>query len=599
MVSPRLRFSAAWFVASLGLAALGASPAYALWPFGEKGIPYKVQLQGVEGEEADWLRAVSLLEHDPQPPPKNILELESLASADVGRLTKAMKARGYYEAAVNLRFLKDQAPPVARFEIDAGPKYIFAPPRLQWQGAYRYPVENLAALAPLEGKLAEAQPALDAAKKLEDQLNDQFCLFSLTITPATKLDAATHIAEPVYVIEAGPPATFGPTTVSGRGRSKESLVQRNVKYKEGACFRKKDVDATRSALLGSQLYGHAEVKPATVPGPDGSVPIAIDLTERKPRTLRLGTNYATDTGAGVTAKWEHRNLDGDGLKATVDTTLSQLLQGVDGKLYFPAFLAEKQTLTLQAQLQQETTDAYDAKTLNLLAGLERPLIEHVTGGGGLGYRLSNTTKKLVGDEIYGLVYAPFFLQWDDRNDAQNATKGVLARATVTPYTDTLGGPNFLKSQFTGQTYLSANVPLKPTLAMRAALGSIDGAGLNSVPPDVRFYAGGGGSVRGYAYQSIGGRDAAGDPLGGTAWAEGSVELRVKFTEEIGAVAFLDGGAVGDRIADAYDNLLFGAGMGLRYYTPVGPLRLDVGVPLDKREGIDSAYQLYVSLGQAF
>lgn len=578
---------------------LCALPAAAFWPFDEKGMDYQMQLQGVEGEEAEWLRAVSLLEHAPTPPPKDALELESLASADVGRLTKAMKARGYYEAAVNLKFLHDEQPIVIRFEIDPGPKYLFTQPRLEWEGSYRYPVENLAEIAPLEGQPAEAQPALDAARKLEEQLNNQFCLFSLSVTPATRLDAATKRAEPVYLIEAGPPATFGPTVITGQRRSKETLIRRNVKYKEGACFRKKDVDATRSALLGSQLYGHAEVTPATQPRPDGTVPMGIDLTERKPRTLRLGTNYATDTGAGVTAKWEHRNLDGDGLKTTVDTTLSQLLQGVDAKAYFPAFLAEKQTLTLQTQLQQETTDAYDAKTLNLLAALERPLLDHVTAGGGAGYRLSNTTKKLGGDEIYGLVYTPFFLQWDNRNDLQNTTRGLFARATVTPYADTLGGPNFLKSQFVGQSYLSAEVPLKPTLALRAALGSIDGAGLSNVPPDVRFYAGGGGSVRGYAYQSIGGRDAAGDPLGGIAWAEGTMELRVKFTEEIGAVAFLDGGGVGDRISDAYGNLLFGAGGGLRYYTPVGPLRLDVGLPLNKRQGIDSSYQLYVSLGQAF
>ncbi len=580
---------------------LGA-PARALdlWPFGAKGVKYAVQLEGVEGEEADWLRSVSLLESDPQPPPKDLLELESLASADLQRLTKAMKARGYYEATVDLHFLRDQDPPVARFVVDAGPRYTYAAPSILWQGAYRYPVENLAELAPLAGKPAEAQPALDAARKLEDQLNSDFCLFSLTVTPAARLDAAAQVVTPVYRVQAGPPARFGPTRIEGSMRAQDSLIRRNVKMTEGGCYRQQDIDATRGALLGTQLFAQADITPATAPGPDGTVPMRLRVAERKPRTLRLGVNYATDTGVGTTVKWEHRNLDGDGLKTTTDLTLSQLLQGVDAKAYFPAFLAEKQTLTLQAQAQQETTDAYDARTLNLSAGLERPLLDHLTAGGGAGYRLSNVTRQQVGTELFGLVYAPFFLQWDDRDDAQNATKGIFARGTVTPYLDTLGSnANFFKSQFVGQTYLSAALPLKPTLALRGAIGSIDGVGLNGVPSDVRFYAGGGGSVRGYAFQSLGGRDTAGDPLGGTAWAESSVELRLRFTEEFGAVLFLDAGAIGDRVADAASNLSFGTGAGLRYYTPIGPLRFDVGLPLDRRAGIDSTYQLYVSLGQAF
>ena len=131
------------------------------------------------------------------------------------------------------------------------------------------------------------------------------------------------------------------------------------------------------------------------------------------------------------------------------------------------------------------------------------------------------------------------------------------------------------------------------------MGATSGAERDEIPADIRFYAGGGGSIRGYAYKSVGPRHEN-QPLGGRSVAGLSSELRMNVTDTMGFAAFVDGGGVFESsFPDFGETFRWGAGLGLRYLTPVGPLRLDIGVPLNRREGIDNSFQVYVSLGQAF
>ena len=172
---------------------------------------------------------------------------------------------------------------------------------------------------------------------------------------------------------------------------------------------------------------------------------------------------------------------------------------------------------------------------------------------------------------------------------------------VTPYWDLTQGDNgFVKTLFTGATYFQFLERPSVVWAVRGAYGMISGSSRADIPADKRFYAGGGGSVRGYPYQTVGPLDDDDKPLGGRSLLELSNELRYRVTETIGVVAFLDGGAAyAEQIPDFDKSFLWGAGLGLRYYTSFAPLRLDVAVPLDKRPGVDDAFQIYVSIGQAY
>ena len=186
------------------------------------------------------------------------------------------------------------------------------------------------------------------------------------------------------------------------------------------------------------------------------------------------------------------------------------------------------------------------------------------------------------------------------DDLLDPTRGGRLFLQVMPFYDIMGSDsNFIKGYTSYRHYVPIMKKPMLTLAGKVSIGVIEGKGLESIPADERFYAGGGGSIRGYAYQSVGPM-VAGDPIGGRSLIELSAELRIKFTDHLGLVGFLDGGsAFADTIPDSSQDLRWGTGMGLRYFTPIGPLRLDVAVPLNRRSGIDDNFQIYISLGQAF
>ena len=185
-----------------------------------------------------------------------------------------------------------------------------------------------------------------------------------------------------------------------------------------------------------------------------------------------------------------------------------------------------------------------------------------------------------------------------RDDRLNPTRGFRALASAEPSYDILNGTTFVKLRGEGSAYQALDTSGKFVLAGRAALGSIVGTSLESVPANRRFYAGGGGSVRGYAYQGIGPKDSNGQPIGGLSLFETSVEMRIAATDTIGVVPFVDAGTVSTAELPDLADMKVGAGIGLRYLTAFGPLRIDAAVPLN-REPSDPHFAIYAGIGQAF
>jgi translocation and assembly module TamA len=159
---------------------------------------------------------------------------------------------------------------------------------------------------------------------------------------------------------------------------------------------------------------------------------------------------------------------------------------------------------------------------------------------------------------------------------------------------------FLRTVAQGSIYIPFGEDRKTVIASRVRLGLIAGGEIPEVPASRRFYAGGGGSVRGYEFQAIGPRAPNGKPFGGLSLAETSLELRRSgiWRERLGGVVFIDAGTVGPDEAPTFDELKVALGVGVRYNLGFGPIRADVAVPLNKREG-ESPFQIYLSIGQAF
>ena len=200
---------------------------------------------------------------------------------------------------------------------------------------------------------------------------------------------------------------------------------------------------------------------------------------------------------------------------------------------------------------------------------------------------------------YNLIGLPLSLKYDSSNNLLDPTKGIRATFSATP-TEALGAGShsFVILQAAASTYLDFSGTGRSVLALRGLVGEVPGTGTFALPPDQRFYAGGSATVRGYRYQSVGPEFVDGNPTGGTAVSAGTVEFRQRILGSYGLVGFVDAGQVSSNGVPFSSHWQVGAGIGVRYYTPIGPIRLDVAVPLDRERGDDS-FELYIGIGQAF
>ena len=232
-------------------------------------------------------------------------------------------------------------------------------------------------------------------------------------------------------------------------------------------------------------------------------------------------------------------------------------------------------------------------------GLAYELSKTQSVSAGFGVEFERITDAFVTDKDYVVVSTPLQYVFDNRDDKLNPAEGFRALAYAEPTYDVLNGNPFLKLRAEGSTYFAVDSESRYILAARLAGGSILGAGsVEDVPADRRFYAGGGGSVRGYAYQGVGPKGSDDRPTGGLSYAEGSLEARLWVTETIGIVPFVDAGTVSlDEVPD-FNDVKVGTGVGLRYLTPFGPLRIDAAIPLNK-SGDDPDFAIYAGIGQSF
>lgn len=579
----------------------GTALALDLWPFNDDGIDYAIEVEGIDNEEYQselGERAEEAI--DPDNPPETVDRLQALKGLMSERVRQSLISEGRYEARVRAYLREEKEPPVVLLRVNTGPLYTISTSRIEWRDGPPLDVPGLETSLPPAGEVANAKMINEKAETIKGLIATDRCLLSLSVNPIAVLDNSTQQVEVVYRVDHGPTANFGPVTIEGETAVDEDIVRKYITWKQGECYEESKVEGTQVAILQSQLFAAAQIDIGREPDANGQVPVTITVTDREQRTISAGVNYESDRGAGVRAGWEHRNLWGRANKFNANASVAEREYSVEGLYSIPFFYHDQQKLSLSGSIKQEDTDAYESQNINLLAAVDRKLMDYLTVGLGVGTRFSHITETGEPAEDFGLVYFPGFAEWDTRDNVLDPTEGWFIRGSIAPYQDITGqGVNFIKSQINAQTYLSmTELKFKPTLALRGATGQISGASTDDVPADLRFYAGGGGSVRGYGYQALGPREN-GAPLGGTRWNEFSAELRLRFTDTIGGVVFLDAGNVYDQaVPNPVDKLYFSTGVGARYFSPIGPLRFDVGIPLEEIEGEDG-YGIYVSIGQAF
>lgn len=536
--------------------------------------------------------ALELREH----PPSSDDLLLARGERDRERLLEVFRSRGYYGVAVAIRLA---GPAEARrliYDFTAGPRYRFGEVNLMAQGLH---VPTLRKIGLKPGQPARAAYALEAERNLLNEVRAQGYPFPRLLQRLYRADSTQALLHVTLEVEPGRRAVFGTTTVTGLVRVAESYVRGELAWKEGAAFDPALVDDTRVALARPGLFSALSLGlPDQVPG-DGVLPITLALRERKRQTIAVTVGYKTDEGAGAGSQWEHRNLFGGAERLRLKVNWAEQVQSAEAGYSKPRFADTAQQLDLSLRLADEQPDAYDSRNVRTAAMLSRRWNSRWSSQVGPAIRFTRVDQLDERDEFL-LFSLPAQVTHDTSDDPLDGRRGHVVRADTEPFYDAMAGDVvFLKSAVHAQRYQSLNRDRTWVLAGRLAVGGISGAGRSVLPADELFYAGGGTSIRGYAYQSVGPLEE-GEPTGGRSLFESSLEFRWQALSKLGVVTFVDGGSAFASAAPDFDEpLRWGTGAGLRYFTPVGPLRADVGFPLDRRAEMDKPFQMYVSLGQAF
>lgn len=575
-------------------------------------IGYRAEIVGAEnGDLTDLLDSVSELKTLEDRHPASEEALRRRADRDLGRLADAAHSLGYWGAEFSYDVDTGVDPAKVTVTVKPGPLYHAASVEVLGPGGR--PLATAPGEGPLPLPLAPGDPARTAPvvateTALVAALGHSGHPFAKVESRRVVIDNGTQTMAVTYTLDPGPAMRFGPLAIAGLDRLDPGYVKRRLRWQRGEAYDANKVEETRRTLIESGLFSTVQITPTADPEAPEQVRMTIDATERPHRTIAVGLAYNTSQGAAARTFWENRNLFGNAEYLRLSADVGQQIDAFRANIRRPDFLAADQDFLATAEIANDTPVAYKSRRALVSAGLERRFGRFLTGGIALEAVKANVKQLADSGTItaaertqhYALAGVPTYLKLDTTDNLLNPTRGYRAQYSLTP-AHIFSGANstFVSNLISASTYWRAGLGERAVLAGRLALGSLDGAPLLELPADQRIYAGGGGSIRPYGYQMAGPLDSNNVPIGGRSSLAVNFEARVKVTETIGIVPFVDAGSYyQSSVPQLGRTLLYGVGLGLRYYTGFGPLRLDLATPLRKRNG-DSPIQVYISLGQAF
>jgi translocation and assembly module TamA len=576
-------------------------------PAARADLNYRAEITGTEDSDlADLLDKISELKTLEDKPPVSEEALRRRADRDLGRLTDAAHSLGYWDAEFSYDIDTAADPAKVAVTVESGPLYHVASIKVLGPDGRPLSIPQDEKRLPLKlGDPARTAPVVATETALLAALGDSGHPFAKTETRRVEIDKDSQTMDVTYTLDPGPVMRFGPVAIEGLERLDPAYVEGRIRWQSGEVFETSKVEETRRALIETGLFSTVRITPTANPDNPEEVRMTIDATERLHRTVGVGLAYNTSQGVGARAFWENRNLFGNAEYLRLSAEVGQQIDAFRANFRRPDFLAVDQDFLATAEIATDTPVAYRSRRALATAGLERRFGRLWTGGVAFEVekasvtQLANVTPR-QGTQHYELVGLPAYVKLDTTDNLLNPTTGYRAQLAVTP-AHTFSGSNltFVSNLISGSTYWALGSEQRAILAGKLALGSLDGAPLFQLPADQRIYAGGGGSIRPYAYLMAGPLAPNNVPIGGKSSLVLNLEARVKITENIGIVPFVDAGSYYESpVPQLGRTLLYGVGLGLRYYTAFGPLRLDLATPLHKRSA-DSPIQVYISLGQAF
>lgn len=563
------------------------------------------------------LSTIEQLEDD-----ENIARLAAQAREDEALLQQLLDVYGYFDAQV-IRTVGEIDPttnvdldrPAVRFDIVPGERYSVGTIDLGNLRATGDQYQPLRRTYDIEvGDFISLDEIETEQFDLDTALGESGFPFATIDAPSLLVDHARAEGDITMPVEPNGRYRFGSVISSDPGFLSSQHLSRIARWDEGDIYRRSDEMDLRRAMLATGLLGSVKLTPVLVEEPGngepGVVDIEAELSKAPLRTIAGSVGFGTEEGIRLEGSWEHRNLfPPEGmLRVRGIAGTQEQLAGITFRKN--NFYGRDRILTVDAFASTIDYDAYDARTASLIGTYERvsTLLFQKAFSWSVGLELVATQEsertadgRELDRETYFIAALPLYAQLDSSDDLLDPTEGWRLSARLSPEISENEGVQsfYLRSQVDASYYQS--VGEDTVLAGRVRVATIPGAPLEAIAPSRRLYAGGGGSVRGYGYREIGPLTNSGDPLGGRSLVEVSAEARIGTGYMDGAISivpFVDAGSVGLDPTPDFDTVKFGAGVGVRYDTGFGPLRLDVAFPLNPGPN-DSWVAVYVALGQAF
>lgn len=539
-------------------------------------------------------------------------DIIAAAQADYVRLVGLMYDRGFFAPKVSILIdgreaasLSPVQPPrqIANVEVrvDTGIPFRFGTARLTPLANGTELPEGFTTGQPASTRILQA--AVDSGiTGWRNQGHAKASLSSQTITArhnTAKLDADIKLSP-------GPQLRFGNLRISGTTRMREDRVVDIAGLPTGKVFDPEEVERAAIRLRRTGVFSVVSLAEAEDISAGNTLDIVTQLTETKPRRFGFGAELSTQEGLGLSAFWLHRNLFGGAERLRIGGEIDGIGGDTGGEDYTltlafgrPATFNEDTDFYLDAEISSLNEPNYSSDNASVEAGIRRYASEKREYTFGLGFEGAKTTDAF-GTRSYRILTLPASAEFDYRDNTLDAKDGYYAKASLTPFLNLKGTANGLRGYLDTRAYRTVGDAERVTFALRGQLGFVSGPSLADAPADFLFYSGGGGTVRGQDYQSLGVDLGGGATVGGRSFLGLSGEVRVKTTDKLSVVGFYDVGYTGrEEFPDGSTGRWHsGAGLGVRYNTGIGPVRLDLGVPVsgpDKSSGLN----VYIGIGQAF
>ena len=590
---------------------LGAATLAALLAGAVAAQEVEIAVSGDNEALEEFLADVSILSQLPEEAVAQ--DYVAAARAEYRNLLTALYAKAYYGAAISIRIDGQEAAGIEPLDapgrigriavrVDPGPRYVFGQARIApLAPGTELPAEfargeqaeaeivRQAALAGVEGWRAVGHAKADVA--------DQEIVAR---HGADRIDASVTLAP-------GPQLTFGPLIVEGNENVRTAAIQNIVGLPTGEVFSPEELEAAARRLRQTGAFDSVAVREGEI-GPGDTLPITFVVAEALPRRIGAGIEYSTVEGLALSAYWMHRNAFGAAERFRIEGEVSGLGGGTGGTDYsiatsltIPAIYGPHLDLLATASVQREDEPDYLLDKATAEIELVRRIGDDLTVTGGVGW-LTAREETAFDERRYTLLTLPVSATLDRRDDPANADNGYYIDVEATPFFGLDGTSDGARVYLDGRGYISFGEDDRFTLAVRGQVGSVLEAPRDEVPVDFLFFSGGSGTVRGQEYKSLGLTEtAAGEEItvGGMSFAGAQLEARYGVTEAIGVVGFYDVGYVGATSVPLEDgDWHSGVGIGVRYDTGIGPIRLDVATPADGEDAFGRV-EVYIGIGQAF